>query len=83
MPLGDSGRGLVTSDFLRDGVLPSDHPLLAGMADGDLVGKLVSVVLQAGTATALGQGKLEDGFVPLAALEAPDFAGPVGQLAGA
>ena len=64
MPVGGSGGGLGWRGLLGDGVLPPDYPLLAGVADGDLVGELVGVVFQAGTAAALRQGELKMGSSP-------------------
>ena len=64
-------------------VFPADDPLLGGMADVNLALELVLMVLQAGTATALGQAELVDGLLALASEEDGDLAEPVGELRGA
>lgn len=50
------------------------------MADVNLALELVRVVLEAGTATALGQAELVDRLLALAAEEDGDLAEPVGEL---
>ena len=53
------------------------------MADVNLALKLVLVVFETGTATALGEAKLVDGLLALASEEDGDLAEPVGELGGA
>jgi len=61
-------------------VFPADDPLLGGVADVNLGLKLIGGVLQAGTATALGQAELIDGLFTLAAEEHGDLAEVVSEL---
>ena len=53
------------------------------MADVNLALELVGVVLETGTATALGQAELVDRFLALSSEEDGDLAEPVGELGGA
>jgi hypothetical protein len=64
-------------------VFPADDPLLGGVADVNLRLKLIGGVLQAGTATALGQAELVDGLLALAAEEHGHLAEVVSELGGA
>jgi len=61
-------------------VFPADDPLLGGVADVNLTLELVRVVLEAGTATALGQTELVDRLLALASEEDGDLSEPVGEL---
>ena len=63
-------------------VFPSDDPLLGGVANVNLALKRPFGVLEAGTATALGQAELVDRLLALASEEDGDLAEPVGELRG-
>jgi len=64
-------------------VFPANDPLLGGMADEDFALEGPFVILEAGTAAALGQAELVDRLVPLAAEQDGDLAEPIGELGGA
>jgi hypothetical protein len=72
-------------DYLGGGVgiLPSDDPLLRGVANINLWLKMAITVLETGTAAALGQAELVDRLLALASEEDGDLAEPVGELGGA
>ena len=62
------------------GVFPADDPFLGGMADVNLALELVLMVLETGTATALGKAELVDRLFALASEEDGYLAEPVGEL---
>ena len=61
-------------------VVPSDDPLLGGVANANLALELVLVVLETCPAPALGQAELVDRLLALAAEQDRDLSEVIGEL---